>query len=610
MTTERRLHSRKIPPEFTFIQIEQEFGGRVLNFSKEGLSFETSAPICDSDMVQFWLSFRRHGQVDGYGRIAWLNEKKNLGGIAFVHLSRASRQRIAEWSEAIAEHEAESVRIEPQEEESPEHVVSEIMERVLRERRKAPAEAPPVVSHPESTNDAAAGAPAEEAENTKQPEPASSEAVTPPPPGAAAEEFLDSANADRAVSSEARDADSSEEPHRPLPTVFTPAPQNFDLWNMTGSGEPRLPFTSPARNARVATSSGGMAGEATPILEAAAVAECGPVDDWNREAALSSSQATTASIEESEPSANTAFPPEETKESVPLKQYLYARRAQFLRGALIGAGFSVVMAIAIFTFWKPAERGAAAEGTRNAVSANSLATKENTAPAPAPPPVLTEESKGAASSPQEHAAISTGKPRAIQPNLPVAGDSSPAAGSGTVASVNTASTSEEGSAGGATNAVPRPTSFAGGNSGAENGSQPIFQLPQPGNTDENTGAAEPWNAQSKVEVSLGSTPWTFRRRNIHGAPPVGGEVRPPEVLAQVAPRYPELAKTQGISGEVVIDALIDARGNIRKAEVISGPMALRSAAVSAVLLWKYKPALLDGKPTEVHEKITLKFVAK
>jgi protein TonB len=66
---------------------------------------------------------------------------------------------------------------------------------------------------------------------------------------------------------------------------------------------------------------------------------------------------------------------------------------------------------------------------------------------------------------------------------------------------------------------------------------------------------------------------------------------------------------QHISGEVVIDATIDTQGNVRKPQIVSGPMPFRSAALNAVLGWKYKPALLDGKPTEVHETITLRFHA-
>jgi protein TonB len=133
-------------------------------------------------------------------------------------------------------------------------------------------------------------------------------------------------------------------------------------------------------------------------------------------------------------------------------------------------------------------------------------------------------------------------------------------------------------------------------------------LLQPGISDESTADVEPGNRQPQVAVDLRSTPWSFHRKNIHGTLPVGGEVRPAELISSVAPQYPEAAKVRQISGDVVIDAIIDVRGNVRKPQVVSGPTLLRAAAVNAVLGWKYKPALLDGKPTEVRETITVKFL--
>jgi TonB family protein len=624
MITERRLHSRKIPTEFTFIQIEQEFGGRVLNYSKEGLSFETSAPICNSDLVQFWLSFQRHGQVDGVGRIAWLNEKEKLGGIAFVHLSRASRLKIDEWIDAVPAHEGGRAGDNSKDEESPQGVVSEIMEQVLRDRRKSPATARSPVSRAEGANAEAAAAQVQEVEHTKGSEPASSAVVTPPKLGAldlpitntaavtmprepqladtctsaaaltlaaTTEECVDSANTDRAATSGARRLDSSEGPNSSLPPFFTPVtPETFDLWSTTGSGE-----TTPALNPAAPSALGV---EAEQINDAVAVVENRLRGDLERPA--SPSLATTTSIEQTNPPRNPDSSSEQTTELVPLRQYRYARRAQFLRGAAIGIGFSAVMTIAVFTFWKPAERGALAEGTRNPVSANSMIPKQDTVPVPDSSSGLTRKSEGSGLSNKRQNTISPGRSPVVRPDSTAAGE--PSLTSGEISGPNAAPLSGNGSPDTPTNAIPRPSSLAYRDSGT-NAFQPLFELSQPGNFDG-------WNGQPKVEVSLGSTPWTFRRRNIHGTPPVGGQVRPPELIAHVAPRYPEVARTQHISGEVVIDAVIDTQGNVRNAQIVSGPIPFRSAAVNAVLMWKYKPALLDGKPTETHETITLKFVAK
>jgi TonB family protein len=89
--------------------------------------------------------------------------------------------------------------------------------------------------------------------------------------------------------------------------------------------------------------------------------------------------------------------------------------------------------------------------------------------------------------------------------------------------------------------------------------------------------------------------------------PVGGDVKPAQLLKAVPPVYPALAKAQHVSGSVHIDALIDAAGNVATARIISGPTLLHRAALDAVKQWKYTPAQLDGQPTSMHLTVTVDF---
>jgi protein TonB len=89
--------------------------------------------------------------------------------------------------------------------------------------------------------------------------------------------------------------------------------------------------------------------------------------------------------------------------------------------------------------------------------------------------------------------------------------------------------------------------------------------------------------------------------------PVGGAVVQAQLLSRVAPTYPQLAKNQHISGDVRIDALIDANGHVTTMKVISGPTLLHQAAMDALKQWKYQPASLDGKPVPMHLTVTLQF---
>ena len=89
--------------------------------------------------------------------------------------------------------------------------------------------------------------------------------------------------------------------------------------------------------------------------------------------------------------------------------------------------------------------------------------------------------------------------------------------------------------------------------------------------------------------------------------PVGGDVTSAKLLSSVSPVYPAIAKNQHVSGDVVIDALIDANGRVTTMKVISGPSLLHQAARDALHQWKYRPATLDGNPVPMHLTVKLQF---
>ena len=75
------------------------------------------------------------------------------------------------------------------------------------------------------------------------------------------------------------------------------------------------------------------------------------------------------------------------------------------------------------------------------------------------------------------------------------------------------------------------------------------------------------------------------------------------LLDRTEPVYP--AETQNIKDPLTLRLVIDKEGNVRKAEKISGPEPLVSAAVEAVTKWKYRPYFLNGEPIEVDTTIDL-----
>ena len=77
-----------------------------------------------------------------------------------------------------------------------------------------------------------------------------------------------------------------------------------------------------------------------------------------------------------------------------------------------------------------------------------------------------------------------------------------------------------------------------------------------------------------------------------------------------APVYPAKAKQAGISGIVVLDAVIGADGSVEDLKVVSGPPALHQAAMDAVRTWRYKPYLLNNQAVEVRTVVNVVFTLK
>jgi len=88
---------------------------------------------------------------------------------------------------------------------------------------------------------------------------------------------------------------------------------------------------------------------------------------------------------------------------------------------------------------------------------------------------------------------------------------------------------------------------------------------------------------------------------------VGGRVRRPQLIKQMAPKYPVLARDAHMSGEVVIDAILDERGNVTEMKVLSGPPLFYSAAMEALREWKYEPTYLNDEPISVQLIVTITF---
>jgi TonB family protein len=92
-----------------------------------------------------------------------------------------------------------------------------------------------------------------------------------------------------------------------------------------------------------------------------------------------------------------------------------------------------------------------------------------------------------------------------------------------------------------------------------------------------------------------------------GAVKVSPSVMDENLIVQRVPAYPEVAKMNGVVGDVVMQALISKEGTVKRVHVMEGDSRLRSAAEEAVYKWRYRPYVLHGRPVEVATTVTVNF---
>ena len=297
----------------------------------------------------------------------------------------------------------------------------------------------------------------------------------------------------------------------------------------------------------------------------------------------------------------------ELTELVPLRRHLTAARMQFVRGILVGVGVGAVIVLPLFKYMSIRQKEASAVGipgaTTSTVNAGSL-----TEP-PAPPVLELPKSLSVATVGSKSRTGGTGASRTDlgEPTARSQPLTIPAASSGVQKGsiVKPAANSPDNPQSAAGN-VPASAKAASGVESA----QPPGQVTPSANREAQRGAEGGATVTASTVTPAGSTSAPgpeVRGGNAAQPPPLGGDVRPPKLIKSAAPAYPALARTQRVSGDVQVDALVDKTGNVEAVKVLSGPLLLQRAAAEAIREWKYTPGVLDGTPTPMHVTVVLKF---
>lgn len=91
---------------------------------------------------------------------------------------------------------------------------------------------------------------------------------------------------------------------------------------------------------------------------------------------------------------------------------------------------------------------------------------------------------------------------------------------------------------------------------------------------------------------------------------VGGVIREPRKVKDVAPAYPSIAKTARIQGVVILECQLGPQGRVESVKVLRSVPTLDGPAVEAVRQWVYTPTLVNGVPVSVVMTVTVNFVLR
>jgi len=102
--TERRQAPRMTVKGLTYVNLDRDNGGIILNISEGGLSFQSTAPVQCTETIRFWFSYRSQpieadvpGFIETGGELAWTDDVQKRGGLRFTNLRPEARKQIRDW---------------------------------------------------------------------------------------------------------------------------------------------------------------------------------------------------------------------------------------------------------------------------------------------------------------------------------------------------------------------------------------------------------------------------------------------------------------------------------------------------------------------------------
>lgn len=100
----------------------------------------------------------------------------------------------------------------------------------------------------------------------------------------------------------------------------------------------------------------------------------------------------------------------------------------------------------------------------------------------------------------------------------------------------------------------------------------------------------------KLDLATGITGGPFMGSYVGGGSGYG-DLTP---MVRITPQYPRQAARDGITGSVLFEITINPDGTVKSAKVLKATPrgVFESAAMNAILKWKFRPKLVDGQGVE------------
>src|SRR6266852_6095778 len=80
-----------------------------------------------------------------------------------------------------------------------------------------------------------------------------------------------------------------------------------------------------------------------------------------------------------------------------------------------------------------------------------------------------------------------------------------------------------------------------------------------------------------------------------------------ELVSYVWPRYPRPGDRYGSAETITVRTTIGQLGQVLEIKLVSGSISLLPATMSAIRLWRYKPTLLNKRPVQAQQDVTIEF---